>query len=142
MKEQLTIEHLAPYLPYGLKIKEVSKGSFTCDPNQEDIIELSVNNISRFIGKKPYKCVSQKPLLRPLSDLDKTYKDELSYSEWLIEKYYTIGIENQINRIEEDIRWINQCDYLLILYLLDWNFDINGLIEKGLALDINKVNIN
>lgn len=30
--------------------------------------------------------------------------------------------------------------YLVVQKLLEWNFDINGLIEKKLAIDINDLN--
>ena len=132
---KLELKHLAPYLPYGLKTKFQLYGVIGLITPQKDEVrnkELTTDSIT-FVLKY---C---KPILRPLSDLDSGNIEGLFYSEWLIEKYHTIGIENQINRIEDDIRWINHCDYILIQHLFEWHFDVFGLIEKELAIDINKI---
>ena len=135
---KLELKHLAPYLPYGLKAMDLDNGSvrtvtllhFTYD------METVGHNHLIYEGLLLKK---HQPILKPLSDLDSGNVEGLFYSEWLIEKYHTIGIENQINRIEDDIRWINYCDYILIQHLLEWHFDVFGLIEKGLAIDINTI---
>ena len=75
-----------------------------------------------------------KPILRPLSDLK-----EGDFGEYLIEEFYTLDFEKQILRILEDNRWVNQCDYLLIQLLIENHYDVFGLIDKGLAIDINTI---
>ena len=121
---KLEIKHLAGYLPYGLKI-------------------LGNGNIHEIIGFKDetyfikggnvyaYGDIQDcKPILRPLSDLTK----EIEVNG---EKFVP---ENLIDGT--DLRWllVNDIDeiklytYNLLLY---WHFDIYGLIEAGLAIDIN-----
>lgn len=43
---KLELKHLAPYLPYGLKIRTVSKPSFTNQPDFVDDTELTGGNIT------------------------------------------------------------------------------------------------
>ena len=56
--------------------------------------------------------------------------------EWLEEKYYTVDLHKQCEKIIEDENWINQSDYMLIENLLEWHFDVFGLIKKGLAVPL------
>jgi hypothetical protein len=134
---KLELKHLAPYLPYGLKIQGMTYGEIA---ELSCCTETSVNITDRAFQYGMWADIFDiKPILRPLSDLDSGNFEGLFYSEWLIEKYHTIGIENQINRIEDDIRWLNHCDYILIQHLFEWHFDVFGLIEKGLAIDINTI---
>ena len=37
----------------------------------------------------------------------------------------------------KDTYWIESMPYAIVSKLLEWHFDIDGLIEKGLAIDIN-----
>ena len=115
---KLELKHLAPYLPYGLSIKN-SIGK---------VIELTVMDFCYHLDK------GFKPILRPLSDLK-----EGDFGEYLIEEFYTLDFEKQILRILEDNRWVNQCDYLLIQLLIENHYDVFGLIDKGLAIDINTI---
>jgi hypothetical protein len=130
---KLELKHLAPYLPYGLK------GVY-----HESIITLSLNgfssateigyDISLFL-----KC-EIKPILRPLSDLtiEITHNGQTFVPiEWFEEKYFATDLPAQCERIIEDDRWVNQSSYMLIEQLFEWHFDVFGLIEKGLAIDIN-----
>jgi hypothetical protein len=125
---KLELKHLAPYLPYGLKILEITKGNFECDPRNENKELLTDRNISRFIGKKPYKCLSQKPILRPLSDLTKvngfSLSDMISYGYhnpfWLPENF--------------EVKYLMHLDFEK---LVSWHFDVLRLIPAGLAIDIN-----
>ncbi len=122
---KLELKHLAPYLPYGLKLRQpVLRRGFRTRL-------ITVNNILDTIERQNII----KPILRPLSDLTKN-----DFGGDLIEEFYTLDFEKQILRIVEDIRWVNQCDYLLIQLLIEKHYDIFGLIEKGLAIDINTLN--
>tara|TARA_R110000824_G_scaffold34903_1_gene110115 strand:+ start:2193 stop:2585 length:393 start_codon:yes stop_codon:yes gene_type:complete len=127
---KLELKHLAPYLPYGLKTKYQLSGVIGLITPQKDEVrdkELTKESIT-FVLKY---C---KPILRPLSDLK-----EGDFGEYLIEEFYTLDFEKQILRILEDNRWVNQCDYLLIQLLIENHYDVFGLIDKGLAIDINTI---
>ena len=64
METQLTIKHLAAYLPYGLKaVNEIRNFTVEIKGLQTD------NDVIHNLGKSPIKFI--KPILRPLSDLTK-----------------------------------------------------------------------
>jgi hypothetical protein len=139
MKETLKLEHLAPYLPFGLNVLFEYKPSFKCDPNYFKTEELHPSNIL-IVGEKTYSVASSKPILRPLSDLTKEIEvngEKFMPKEFIEEKYYTQNWANELERCIEDKRWIFHLDYSCILYLFEWHFDVFGLIEKNLAIDIN-----
>ena len=76
-----------------------------------------------------------KPILRPLSDLKKKDSSGISFSVLIGEQDYmilTVGDPFEFN----DIGSISLNCYR---FLLSLHFDVFGLIEKGLAIDINKV---
>ena len=64
METQLTIKHLAAYLPYGLKaVNEIRNFTVEIKGLQTD------NDVIHNLGKSPIKFI--KPIIRPLSDLTK-----------------------------------------------------------------------
>lgn len=117
---KLELKHLAPYLPYGLKVKYVGKHKYA-----ELITGRSIYNIDGWNGSMLTTLGYQisfndyKPILRPLSDLK--YK-ELGYD----------SIEFAIYNIKN-----KYANYINYEYCFEWHFDVFGLIEKGLAIDIN-----
>ena len=80
-----------------------------------------------------------KPYLFPLSSMT---KEQLFDVQEILGKN-EIEIEDGFLRILDSDR--NTISYLEILALLEWfyknHFDINGLIEKGLAIDATNLNI-
>ena len=132
---KLELKHLAPYLPYGLRIyDETSKSSY----------ELDCNNLLNVI-KYSLEYQDTKPILRPLTDLTK---------------------EEFINDILGSARAMNGCKITPFLQrggsidfythrkddtptgallisqywkLFELHFDVFGLIDKGLAIDINTI---
>lgn len=69
--QQLLFKDLCQRLPYGVVMDQISKPSFTGQPNNVCEVKLTVYNISSFVGKLPYRVLSQKPILHPLSCLTK-----------------------------------------------------------------------
>lgn len=130
MKLELTIKELAPYLPYGLKINaELSDINYNimtmCDKGG-----LSNILISDVIDD--YECL--KPILRPLSDLT---KEDFNYIHTLLRVH--IG-KNKRDKLIKDSYGILDLPYFIVEQLIENHFDVFGLIEKGLAIDINKLN--
>lgn len=111
--QELKLEHLAPYLPYELNLKHEEGYLLTMDAAGESGRTLSIMDVEEYA----------KPILRPLSDL--TNKE----SNLLLDK--------DILAVTYDIKLIRYGD---VLKLLEWHFDVFGLIEKGLAIDINTIN--
>ena len=138
MEKQELKEVLMPYLPYRLNIKnKIGK-----------IVELTLSDA-------PYHFKTEfKPILRPLSDLTK----EIEHNGEKFVPYYqlkvlglvktaslrfeTIILELDRNRIFyiPDYHDFFQLPYQVVQKLISWHFDVFGLIEKGLAIDINNLN--
>lgn len=118
--EKLELKHLAPYLPYGLT--GICTEEFTG-------IE-TVYGISYYKGSSDVYLITSfddldieyfKPILRPLSDLTKKeYKNS----------FYGNPLDYKIDELP----------YKVFIKLLELHFDVFGLIEKGLAIDINTLN--
>lgn len=130
---KLELKHLAPYLPYGLK----------CSYRGGNVSELSFDYLSDF------GCDYFKPILRPLSDLLKeglyighlnieTITDEsypVDYEEDNI-KDLDVYLENWIESKSNDYH-VNFLPHGLVNELISEHFDVFGLINNGLAIDIN-----
>ena len=143
---KLELKHLAPYLPYNLKVSKLHV-MHTC---------LGIGSIDHILTtqKEAYK-----PILRPLSDLTKeieingekfvpivelakiAYPDLVwefdrtrAISEWKKEPAYFFFQKNSFfaclfnNAIPNQIVLFNK--------LFEWHFDVFGLINQGLALPL------
>lgn len=144
---KLESKHLAPYLPYGLNIKFISK--YEADRLSIDNVIILKEIKDGAICVNGYKTNNKSylPILRPLSDLTKEIEingERFVPVEWLENKYYTLDLHKQcLKFLEEDgENWINQSDYMLIMHLFEWHFDVFSLIESGLAIDINTLTKN
>ena len=120
---KLTIEHLAPYLPYGLKaenclkkIVEIKGLHYGSDSVSN---ELWIFQEETYMRGYLYEC---KPILRPLSDLT-------------IEDAYHCDYPDE-GHLERSLQ-SGHAPYFVWLELVKEHFDVFGLIEKGLAIDIN-----
>ena len=128
---KLEIRYLAPYLPYGLNIKDVKHGSvfealhFITTPNQD--FSLFKGNFDQLTNDKYLK-----PVLFPLSSLTKeiTINGKTFVPKKLILDSAKFHSEVPICVIDNDYRLWNVFEYELLLSL---KFDIYNLIEKGLA---------
>ena len=132
MENKLTIEHLAPYLSYKVKVLTNSVIRELVAENIEinyDYKKTSITNVINGIGHRL--------ILRPLSDLTKEIevngvkfvpKDELD-RVWTTWSYGNIK-----NLTPEKLR---DAPYWFMEQLFRWNFDTLGLIEKNLAININ-----
>lgn len=168
-KETLTIEQLAPYLPYGLKIQtshglhvmnsEVDR--FSDDPNIS--IRAVINNHDQY-----------KPVLRNLSDLTKEIEHNGEKFVPILRIFHEAGIIHEfdvleyINEKEKDyspskygvndrtLSFWYEPEYQLFMYegdeeipalhqytlhtkLFEYHFDIFGILEKNLAIDLNTI---
>ncbi len=129
--EKLTIEDLAPYLFTNVNV--------LCNNETDRLTVVTLQYLAQNDSKL---------ILRPLSDLaieiehggqkffpwdklaDKLLDEEpesfdnINYSKKWVETYFA----------DKDILNI---PYKLVSKLFEWHFDVFGLIEKGLAIDIN-----
>ena len=112
---KLELKHIAPYLPYELKM--IGKVGQTEDLNVRNIV---------------HALQYWKPILRPLSDLIKEIQIAeyyMTYKEHLKRLYpsETIGLN--------PATWSHRS----VCWLFEYHFDLFGLIEKCLAVDINSL---
>lgn len=137
---KLELKHLAPYLPYELKIRcgEMSHPILTCaDTNEFEIAikEVLINS-------------AYKPILCPLSYLTKEIEVN---GEKFVPAEILFSVENDELQYFKDFGKIPEYwqdaikikpkwyDYYQVEFLFEWHFDVFGLIEKCLAIDINTI---
>jgi hypothetical protein len=160
--EKLGIKHLAPYLPYGLKGSwtetfEIETLIGFCEDEVITNVEQfplkdfkpilrPLSDLTKEIGCNDIKFI-------PLEELAKLfyYKSRSKYETTHFNRAretfnhipptYTVNccVENDSNRymyysINKDMELNN---YNVVQRLLEFHFDVFGLIEKGLAIDIN-----
>jgi hypothetical protein len=164
---ELTIKHLAPYLPYRLELKynDALSGKRKALLSGITIREIETTykrkikgcsgDLISWNGNNNVKYLKVKPILRPLSMLDKEievngekfipiYKFwqlagyELgrgqyieSYPNYIKTSHLGIAIEFKIN-----ISDILSSNYNVVEKLCEWHFDIFGLIDAGLAIEM------
>jgi hypothetical protein len=139
---KLELKHLAPYLPFKLEI-QVAGENIDDDPEGLPRIFTMVGIVDGEVirSKKGYiRNVEEEiedvfPILRPLSDLNKEIKVNGNLFTPNHHPLFKIFIS-------ADMDWfIDNCpffvDYGQVQKLLEWHFDIFGLIELGLAIDKN-----
>lgn len=138
---ELTLKHLAPYLPYKLKFLDLK-----CEPH-DNISVLESLNIYKMLSDNNGNCdilfKEIKPILRPLS--------EFGDSDDLRKVHEFIGLGNWCDMYDNYFNaWFDdacgiytlvlQCPYEVLQYFLKNHYDIFGLIENKLAIDINTLN--
>lgn len=140
--QKLELKHLAPYLQYDVKIKDNRNNTYLVTGfsaehgNFFKMIELMDNNENKHF----VNFVGAKPILRPLSDLSQIELLTAGFSSHI--DYLTHELQNKDNHDRIDScgkkLWrVEAAPYEMVAYLFENHFDVFGLIEKGLAVDIN-----
>jgi hypothetical protein len=132
---ELELKHIAGYLPYGLNTQyRLADVINTCTSKMID----EVRNKVMTADNVPFVLEFCKPILRNLSDLTKEIEVDGEKFVPSIEYHY-LRFE-EISTIKAGDRAVGfiQIREQEILYKL--HFDIHGLIEAGLAIDINTLN--
>jgi hypothetical protein len=112
---KLELKDLAPYLPYGVQYKD-----------NKNIVKIlksldAVILMADFGHGDAQEFKELKPILRPLSDLqNEEYENKIFNREYIIDK-----------EADSELGYYEWC------YLFKNHFDVFGIIEKGLAIDIN-----
>jgi hypothetical protein len=137
----LELKKILHYIPYELKYSD-------SDGNYKGIRTAS-------LGTMDWLLSSGKPILRPMSDLAKEIT--VNGQTFVPIEWFEIGDDvNNCKEYDHGNRklcrsleslsnnvFINDIDYLphgVIEKLFEWHFDIYGLIEQCLAIDINTLN--
>lgn len=124
---KLELKHIAPYQEH--KVKLIDHMGNKCNISYlstKRIAFIDINGIGEVQKLKwEYATGKIKLILRPLSDLDKHHPD--------------IFKEFNIDMLEDGIRCqdLNNCCYEFVQSLFERHYDVFGLIEQDLAIDIN-----
>ena len=164
---KLELKHIAPYLPYGLKW-EFEGGDLPHEVVGLDITYTGVSLLSPDNESTCCTLIDGKPILRPMSDVVKDIggvvpAKELGKLVISVQKPNNLLVDsNGVPKIDYKIitkpfgevlkvtncdSWLIylsfdeplRCHYYIIEYLLKHHFDVFGLIEEGLAIDINTI---
>jgi hypothetical protein len=122
---KLELKHLSAYLPYKLIVcNEMQLAEFgICTNTKEELMGLGYGNVLTDMDE--FGIEYCKPILRPLSDLTKRDAREHNYpDEGHLERSLLKG----------------HASYEVWIEYVKEHFDVFGLIEKGLAIDINTLN--
>lgn len=140
---KLELKHLAVALANNQKVLFFDKereSNKICD-----IRELTKDELLISDGEYDYYLTSFdeiKLILKPLSDLTKEITHD-GKTFVPIERIKTLTDENHFEYIERfiyDTETIEIIPYWVIELLFEWHLDVFGLIEQGLAVDINTLN--
>lgn len=139
--QKLELKHLAAYLPYQLKCvykgdKNVSILGLSYNEGEKLLIKIGIHEWTNFFNIKP--------ILRPLSDLTKEIEvngekfvpADILFPVCEFKSEYERIVA--IKELELQNAITHSCTYFSIVQkLFEWHFDVFGLIEKGLAININ-----
>lgn len=145
---ELELKHLAPYLPYNLEtfiigefIDEYADNPIPKGFNIEGLNTgwVEIHEIGRTVTEQ-YPFEDVKPILRPLSDLTKEIEhngeDFVPYEHHVfIEAMAANEYLEYLCEARADLSEDRLLPYSIVQLLLEWHFDVFGLIEKGLAID-------
>lgn len=146
---KLELKHLAPYLPYGLRLQDDESNNGKLVALFEDCLNIryDIN-----VGDYEFGFYDIKPILRPLSDLPtifkefvdvmpfgNEYKGQLYFEEKTLSKLTDlfiiksdVAVELSINKAQPLTSY-----YLAVDVMIKNHFDVFGLIDQNLAIDIN-----
>ena len=127
---ELKLEHLAPYLPYGL-LGKINDTDSTITLGVETSNFHFTWSIIMFLGDRP----PIKPLLRPLSQIQSHFEplwdSDIDVRTYLSEEYIaSFGFESIEEILKHKVEWWPVGFYTT---LLKHHFDVFGLIENELA---------
>jgi len=132
---KLETKHLAAYLPYNLKCEVLNSGQ---EKEIGEMIAVYDDNSACFgniiESEKGFEYI--KPILKPMLDFEtyfaKIFETDKDVKEYLNEGFITID-NNFIN--------IECMPFGVVQLAFKHHFDIFGLIEKGLAIDVNTLSV-
>jgi hypothetical protein len=138
---KLELKHLAPYLPYGLfGMIDARRGLF--EVKLDSINQYTIETSPRIHGHTYCDLEHFKPILHPLSDLTKDIDVD---GERFVPMDVLCNGDFDVLLLTQGVTgrsWIDSQPYHWIQKLIEWHFDVFGLIEAGLAIDVNELDTN
>jgi len=132
---QLEVKHLAPYLPY--KLKEFYEMSSVQKKETLQAID-TLGKCRTDEDLRWFEIKMFKPILQPL------FNDNFDYSIFLMDNFPEEKWADAYNYIMNGVGFgvkIEQIPYELHDFLFQNHIDVFGLIEKGLAVNINTLSV-
>ena len=135
-EKDLLIKDLCTRLPYGVKINNEIQGDFVIYGICENYVFARTTNTHA-----DFPIEKIKPYLFPLSSLTEAQRNNIC--QLLLDTQNKFSPYGEINSKGCDNLFISSVKQsnALINYCLANHLDINGLIEKGLAIDATELNI-
>jgi hypothetical protein len=140
---KLELKYLEPYLPYKLK------GFYEMSSTQKKETLQAIDTLGKCRTDEDLRWFDIKmfkPILRPLSDLTKEIEVNGKKFVPITELLRLSGFNVSIMNFEEQLEYLSSFTFLPCINwndvqkLLEWHFDIYGLIEHNLAIDVNTLN--
>lgn len=131
---KLELKHISPYLPYRLKCQTTDKGEVVISELNAAYSDNSYTFMNIVESEKCFDDI--KPLLKPMSALNISYVAELAKYITSIDDKYSIEIAKKM--IEAYKSKPLNMPYVVVQKLLEWHFDVFGLIDRELAIDVCK----
>jgi hypothetical protein len=131
---ELEIKHVVPYLPYGLEVLVENYNGLKW--KQKVTIENYVNYFDKKYINQNIKILN--PILRPLSDFQEEQIEEIK--AFLNQNWCEVYDEFFDELFEHDWRMhiiILMCPYEILQWFFKNHYDVFGLIEDDLAININ-----
>ena len=150
---ELQIKHLTPYLGHDLKFLDLYNKEITTLTSINKKI-MSLGDCKQVVELNGYMYDLEDlheqylPIFRPILDFNKT----IEHDGYVLELLYELENDKNIEWFDEDQAWsyllkyehkIESTDFIpygIMEKLFEYHFDVFGLIEKGLAVDINTIN--
>lgn len=132
---KLETKHLAPYLPYKLK------GIYEMSSKQKQETLQAIDTLGKCRTDEDlrwFEIKMFKPILQPL------FNDNFDYTIFLMDNFPEEKWADAYNGIMNGVGFgvkIEQIPYELHEFLFENHIDVFGLIEKGLAIDINTLSV-
>ena len=148
---KLELKHLAPYLPYELKIQINSHddggnlpwqfiGILTGYQKRNEMYTIIDDSKEEWnFHDIHFNDKSIQPILRPLSDLTKEIEHNgrkfVPYETNILVEFMTVDdTMDCLCENSHDISTNIDIPYYIIIMLIEWHFDVFGLIEQNLAI--------
>lgn len=136
---KLELKHLAPYLPYGLRINVYKKPDSELYIENQPILDFKLSLMPKDVHlvcskSRVFYLESIKPILRPLFDLTKEIEYDGNKAP-AIEFISTSNKDQEKTQNLLDSMLYVRLPYWKIKRLLEMHFDVFGLIEEGLAIE-------
>jgi len=124
--EKLQRKHILPYLDSELQVLDCLNQKVTVIGVKDQT--YFIENGNRYAYADIQDC---KPILRPLSEFTDINSESMN------ELNADLNIQMELNKLALKFKHCTSCSYSTMQLCFENHIDVFGLIEKGLAVDIN-----